>query len=693
MAINRALINRQMYNMGGPALEAGAPDLRLTGDQRDRGSYTQRRRAQMAGGGIMGSNAGSMLVAPTADGSRPGYWGWDDAWETAKKIGQTIIPGGDPGYVDLYGGKELPEVVGDVLGAGGGGGGGPSTEEGTADDPFAWPDIYTPPTYPTGGPPIILNPPPTDTGRQDREGDAWPDIYTPPTYPTDTDQEDDVAQMMKDMGLDPSNIGKVITQPGFKLTDPSTWLGGITGAVGKVAGLGEGQYGKYTIPMLAGKMAYDYQKDYLAKQPKFPADQTSINFQTAAEAMADPNLRFKPKLEDTQLAAQGGRIGYQDAGPVDPDRGPRSPLERLFEGLHLDDMEWEDMDPGFTVPEPPKSPDATPIPEGMMLNPIETMEFRDSNQNGIEDRAEGIYLDRDFISKKDFEKWKKNPGRKPLIPRLMKELNKAQGGRIGYANGTPKIPENLPTDTYLEQLEDFLRRRKDYEDRIMRAPTQEAAQGGRIGFNSGGFSAEDLLVLKQNKYNPSEVAKWKDKGKGLLSTLKSFYTLKADGGRIGYEGGKGVMMASHEGNTRLFEQLYEEFLELGYSPEDAAKKAKEAFDNMSMKQQPKRVMAQEGGLMNLGGMEKDYRQEGGFVPIGGREKADDVPARLSKNEFVFTADAVRAAGGGDIDAGAEVMENLMDNLEAGGKVSEESQGLEGARNMFANAQQLQKRII
>ena len=102
-----------------------------------------------------------------------------------------------------------------------------------------------------------------------------------------------------------------------------------------------------------------------------------------------------------------------------------------------------------------------------------------------------------------------------------------------------------------------------------------------------------------------------------------------------------------------------------------------------------RVAAQEGGLMNLGGMDKDYRQEGGFVPIGGEEKADDVPARLSKNEFVFTADAVRSAGGGDIDAGAEVMENLMNNLEQGGQVSEESQGLEGARNMFATAQRLE----
>ena len=102
-----------------------------------------------------------------------------------------------------------------------------------------------------------------------------------------------------------------------------------------------------------------------------------------------------------------------------------------------------------------------------------------------------------------------------------------------------------------------------------------------------------------------------------------------------------------------------------------------------------RKNAQEGGLMDLGGMEKDYREEGGFVPIGGQERADDVPARLSKNEFVFTADAVRAAGGGDIDAGAEVMENVMNNLEQGGNISEESQGLEGARDMFATSQRLE----
>ena len=93
-------------------------------------------------------------------------------------------------------------------------------------------------------------------------------------------------------------------------------------------------------------------------------------------------------------------------------------------------------------------------------------------------------------------------------------------------------------------------------------------------------------------------------------------------------------------------------------------------------------------LIDMDGQEKDYRETGGFVDMGRMERADDVPARLSKNEFVFTADAVRNAGEGDIDKGAEVMYNMMKNLEAGGEVSEESQGLEGAREMFKTSQRL-----
>ena len=75
------------------------------------------------------------------------------------------------------------------------------------------------------------------------------------------------------------------------------------------------------------------------------------------------------------------------------------------------------------------------------------------------------------------------------------------------------------------------------------------------------------------------------------------------------------------------------------------------------------VKMKEGGIMDLGGKEMDMRT-GGFIPIGAKERADDVPARLSKNEFVMTADAVRAAGGGSVNKGAKRMYDLMHKLEA-----------------------------
>jgi hypothetical protein len=72
---------------------------------------------------------------------------------------------------------------------------------------------------------------------------------------------------------------------------------------------------------------------------------------------------------------------------------------------------------------------------------------------------------------------------------------------------------------------------------------------------------------------------------------------------------------------------------------------------------------QESGLGGLP-IEADMRYTGGFMPYGAAEKADDVPARLSKNEFVFTADSVKAAGGGSIQKGAQRMYNTMKQLEA-----------------------------
>ena len=170
----------------------------------------------------------------------------------------------------------------------------------------------------------------------------------------------------------------------------------------------------------------------------------------------------------------------------------------------------------------------------------------------------------------------------------------------------------------------------------------------------------------------------------------SFYA--ADGGladipREGYDEGKLVLgegFKSKELNDMALEMFGKSLKLLS---RDELEQLRDEYDIKKG-----RVEAAEGGLMDLGGMEKDYR-EGGFVPLGAEERADDVPARLSKNEFVFTADAVRNAGQGDIDKGAEVMQNMMDNLEAGGTISEESQGMENpAQAMFDQAQQLESRI-
>ncbi len=81
-----------------------------------------------------------------------------------------------------------------------------------------------------------------------------------------------------------------------------------------------------------------------------------------------------------------------------------------------------------------------------------------------------------------------------------------------------------------------------------------------------------------------------------------------------------------------------------------------------------RINKNDGGIASLpAGMPNNMQvdgRNGTFIPMGVKEKADDVPAMLSKNEFVMTADAVRAAGGGSVEKGAQRMYDLMNSLEA-----------------------------
>jgi len=265
--------------------------------------------------------------------------------------------------------------------------------------------------------------------------------------------------------------------------------------------------------------------------------------------------------------------------------------------------------------------------------------------------------------------------------------------------------------------------------------------GGIAGLASGGnpaeAQAEQMLRMEYQKYrNQGGTMSYQQfkmavlqqaQGQGPMAQGQAPMAqpqMAAHGGRIGYQAGEMVtdesMMAATptgmmeenieqvtgEPTREQLEALAMEIYQLRLEELDQEQLA--VVYQLAMEAEPQEtmmqaediqmapqgaapVMAAEGGLMSLGGMEKDYRNEGGFVALGGEERADDVPARLSKNEFVFTADAVRGAGGGDINAGAEVMENMMNHLEQGGQISEESQG-QGAQRMYDTMTELETRV-
>ena len=113
------------------------------------------------------------------------------------------------------------------------------------------------------------------------------------------------------------------------------------------------------------------------------------------------------------------------------------------------------------------------------------------------------------------------------------------------------------------------------------------------------------------------------------------------------------------------QQLFDYFTKINYGDEDEINGLLDRYGYKGFAGggiASMRPMYAEGGIMNLGGNEMDLRG-GGFVPIGAKEKADDVPARLSKNEFVMTADAVRGAGDGNINVGAKRMYDMMNQYE------------------------------
>jgi hypothetical protein len=159
-----------------------------------------------------------------------------------------------------------------------------------------------------------------------------------------------------------------------------------------------------------------------------------------------------------------------------------------------------------------------------------------------------------------------------------------------------------------------------------------------------------------------------------ISTIPSYLDAKKKADQVGLSANEFNEQIYNEQKS-MFQTAYQSRLPMesfGITPPPVKAMAQGGMMNdaegiLSIKLTPAQGMAMGGEIpvrKNQGGVsELDLRAKGGYIPVGIKEKADDVPAMLSKNEFVFTADAVRGAGNGSINKGAQKMYKLMKSLE------------------------------
>jgi len=159
------------------------------------------------------------------------------------------------------------------------------------------------------------------------------------------------------------------------------------------------------------------------------------------------------------------------------------------------------------------------------------------------------------------------------------------------------------------------------------------AEGGRIGYNDGTDLKKDFLIKKGYRdmvenMSVREIDELFNSVKGTTTAANTYREPANMGGRMNYAMGTDQIVDQASGIMGL----------------------------------PQRT--NKAGVKEL-----DLRESGGFIPpVGVKEKADDIPAMLSNNEFVFTADAVRGMGDGNVNKGAQRMYDMMKKLEKGGRV-------------------------
>ena len=221
-----------------------------------------------------------------------------------------------------------------------------------------------------------------------------------------------------------------------------------------------------------------------------------------------------------------------------------------------------------------------------------------------------------------------------------------------------------------------------------------AAIGGLTGFlSSQGKSEEEIEAIKRDPQqlsgylrqyftNLNPRASEKQISDFVQTNLGEYQY--AVGGRVGYSEGSEDKEDLMERVKKIIEEI-ESKPQVKETPKKETKMQKMTREDLERRhmQDITRSMKAEGDIAKMaagieglpfrrnseGVGEVDLRETGGFIPpVGVKEKADDIPAMLSNNEFVFTADAVRGMGNGDVNLGAQRMYDMMKKLENGGRV-------------------------
>ena len=241
---------------------------------------------------------------------------------------------------------------------------------------------------------------------------------------------------------------------------------------------------------------------------------------------------------------------------------------------------------------------------------------------------------------------------------------KADGGRIGFKKGSPEESSEIGIMAIDVEAGD-----DDEEDMEMAAgisfnSAEKSYLFRKLGGGGGASRSYTMPMLYKILSNPSA---YPNDARVLKELTIGLGLGKKDGGRIGLKGGSGS-------SDRVAQLMLERSYLLSKDPDEDV-----TYIDIELERDFGIKMKAEGGIMeskiptgqirknNAGVIERDYRDEGGFVPVGIKERADDVPAMLSKNEFVMTADAVRGIGGGDVEKGSKRLYNTMKQAEKVGK--------------------------